>query len=275
MRHAVARALSCVLCLASTGCPREGGTSSPAAATPEAPPTTNDPQPARCGPPGQRFDGIAFVPRTVRLAAVVDVASPELDDALAALAEAADRGAPLPIDVAFATRQWSWEIPFVLRTLDDAGFEPAELLRVRTEDRLVAWMWPMRCDLAQARESVEARWGVRTRSSVNAVIGTPTETSAFAFDVVFLEGEVGALVPRTRGAALLEDLAEPGPSYGALGGDTRPTGALIEVMEPAVIRMVVRGPSLVAGTGGAQGGEGLVRVTAAGVEFGGSLAPDP
>lgn len=217
---------------------------------PEPPPgaitTDGALEPVLCGPEHLRLDDYAWAPAYSRVLASLALDDPELGAALVRLGQALDEPRhAFPIELAFGLRQWSWQVPLLRATLDEAGFRPAELAYVRTEDATVAWVFASRCDFELARTRVAAAWDVDVRRTLEAAIGSPRSGSTFAFDVVFLEGERMALVPTGQGSRFVRALHDP-RSF-----EPEPSPTLAEslaALEHGPLRLLVR-----AGPRGQQG----------------------
>jgi len=248
-----------------------------ATAPPEPTPvdtTPSEPAPpsqALCGEPGLGFEEHAWAPADASAVASIRLDDPELSASLSALGEftrGTDHGLPIPL--ALSLGQWSWQVPLLVATLHDAGFEPAELTFVASDDAAHAWVVRSTCDLDEAIERMEDAWGVQTRRSVDGVVGTappPTDdTPAFPYDVLLLPGDRLALVPAGRGLSALARFGRPAPTRGL--GVTAPqtAGRRVDVLPPAPVRLVVLGLSLVAPTEGHTPGDARgLRVDAQGV----------
>jgi hypothetical protein len=191
------------------------------------------------------MSGYDWTPDRAAVLASIDLEHPETTRAIEHLSQAAGSGdSGLPIDVAFALTQWSWQVPLVQQTLREAGYEPAELVYLRTIDGLPAWVWTSTCDLEQSLERVRDAWGVHVRRALGAVIGSvPEEPRRFAYDVVFVAGDRIALVPAGMGARLADVLGRTRSATPGLG-DAPPVRALLGSVEPAPVRAVVSGQAL-------------------------------
>lgn len=237
-----------------------------------------------CGPGDERLDRYDFIPAGARVAASVDLAARDLEPALERLTEHA-RGSQheLPIDVAFALAQWSWQLPLLRSTLDRGGLQPGELVFVQLPESLPVWFFRATCDLDELLDHVRGTWGLDVRRSVDAVVATPQAEDApgFAYDLVVLPAGRLALVPAGSASALLEALQSPSPSLGA--GPTPPSpGERLQSVDAAPIRVVVQGRGLIGGEGslGRDGSDRSLRVTAERVltdeeaQGGGTLEPE-
>ncbi len=215
------------------------------------PATTPEPPvaPASCGAPGGRFEEHAWAPPDAPAVLSVALDDPGLTDALAHLvAHTRGSGHGLPISLAFSLGQWSWQIPVVVATLRQAGFEPAELVFVADAQARHAWVWRSACDLDQAVAQIEAAWGLRSRRTVEGVVATalPTEPAApgFPYDVLMLPGERFALVPRGSASALLGLWSRPAPATSLSGAPPATAGRRLDDVAAAAIRGVFSGRAL-------------------------------
>jgi hypothetical protein len=224
--------------------------------------------PERCGPAGERLHGLDWIPTDAGLVALVDLDAPDLEESLANIAALAREEAHgLPMDVAFGLAHWDFQVPLVATTLRRAGFEPAELAVVRLGDVGTSWVFASSCDFETATQRARSSWGVRVRRTASGAIGSPEGEQAFPFDVVFLPGDRVALTPAQRGADFMRMLAMPSTSEGL-----RP-GTLLETLEPAPIRAIVRGPALTAPGTTEPPITQRLRASGSGVEIDGRLAP--
>ncbi len=230
---------------------------------PAAPPT--------CGEPDLVFDEHAWAPIDAPAVASIRLDDPESSASLSALGEftrGPDHGLPIPL--ALSLGQWSWQVPLLVTTLHDAGFEPAELTFVASDDGANAWVFRSTCDLDETIERIEDAWGVRTRRSVEGVVGTAPvgadDAPVFPYDVLLLPGDRLALVPAGRGSSALARFGRPAATGGL--GVTAPqtAGRRVDGIDPAPVRLVVLGLSLVAPTAGHTPGDArALRVDGQGV----------
>ena len=201
--------------------------------------TTTPPEPPpACGSGGERFAEYGFVPPTVRAAARLRLDDPSFDASLSALTEAArGEGHGLPIDLAFAIGQWSWQVPLVRSTLQRAGHRPSELLYLQTSTGISAWAWPSSCDLAVHTDAAKRGWSLAVKPSAYGAVARGGET--FAYDVLYYRDAFVALAPAGQAPALAQSLAAvPVGSEGPAPGDVLASAA-------APIHLLVRGRSLV------------------------------
>ncbi|MCA9653839.1 MAG: hypothetical protein H6712_19610 [Myxococcales bacterium] len=226
--------------------PDDPGPVDPPAVSPQA----EEPlEPEPCGEPGASFEAHAWIPATVPAAASIALDDPDLGAALARLAALTRSDAHgLPIPLAFSLSQWSWQVPTLVATLRQAGFQPAELVFVAGDEADHAWVWASACDLDEAERRIEAAWHLRSRRVVEGVIASPEpaedpQAPAFPYDLLMLPGERFALVPAGRAAAVLRRWDRPAPSMG-LGPAAPGAGPRIDALEPAPVRLVVQGRAL-------------------------------
>jgi len=195
----------------------------------------------------------------------------ELDLALSHLA-ALKAPHPLPIVVAATLSHLETQVDLLRPVLHRAGFDPAELLLVASTQGDLAWVWRSTCDIDIARASVERAWNVRVRRTAGGLVGSPAAPApdAFAFDVLFIPGELVALVPAGRASRVrlwLGGLEAGEPP----AGNHPPPGARLDAMQPAPVRVVMTGTGLLpseAATGARAPRQ--LRATAAGLEIDGA-----
>lgn len=221
----------------------------PTAAEPAEP--RPDARPSACEPGGAPFDDHSWAPAATPALASIALDDPALTDALRTLGEhARGPGHGLPIPLAFSLSQWSWQVPALVATLDQAGFSPTELVFVADDEGADhAWVWHSACDLEGALQAMEAAWGVRSRTVVDGVIASPEPPAdpdgvAFPYDVLVLPGDRFALVPAGRAASVRQRWDRPAPAT-ALGSRAPGPGDRLDQLEPAPVRLVVRGHALV------------------------------
>lgn len=229
-----------LLALGLTGCPGPGTTPAPTEPKP-APVAT--PTVSAC-PAAAPFETLSWIPPAAEAVTLLDLADPGLPEALAELSEGArspDR--QLPIRVAFALGQWTWQVPLLRSTLSQAGFEPAQLVHIALPDGTSVWAWSPTCDQDTLTKNLEQGWGLTLRTTpygAVAVAGrTETGEPAFPYDILAYGASAYVLVPAGRAHAVAQRLAErpSDPSTPSLGD-------LADSLEAAPIRLVVRTGSL-------------------------------
>lgn len=214
----------------------------PASTTPADPDATQS-----CGPAGLTLETWGWLPPDTTAVGRFALDDPDLSAALdAAGAYVGTPGHGLPIDIAFAMKQWSWQILGLRSLLRIAGFAPAEIAYLRFSDGVTAWVFPLQCDLDATIARMHDAWSVDVRRTLSGAIGSPPPGSSFPFDVVFLEGERLALTPRNQGPRLAEHVSRTSsPPAPALGRRPDSLAVLLEQLSPAPIRGVVRVHGLV------------------------------
>jgi len=226
---------------------------------PELAAAPSEPSPP-CGPVGLRFLHLGWAPAELSSLAVIDLEHPELAAALAAVRSFVnDPRQEIPIDVAFAISQWSWQVPGLRTTLAGIGVRPSELAYVRTPAGIAAWVVPLQCDIDQAIARMQAAWRLEIRRTLSGVVASPSTNGAFAFDVVFLEGERIALAPVGSGATILEIFHAQDP-----GEPKRSAADALGQLGPAPVRAVARNHGLLGqapdpSTPGRAGNAGVLR----------------
>jgi hypothetical protein len=207
-------------------------------APPNAPPT--DPPAtasARCGEGGEQFHDYSFVPAGVRAAVRLDLASPDLDATLVRLSETARGDAHgLPIDVAFALGQWSWQVPLVRSTLGRAGHRPGELVYLYIDRGVSVWTWPSSCDLEAQTRAAAAGWSLAVKPSAFGAVARGGES--FPYDVLYYRGAFVALAPGGKSSAVAQVMAAPVMRDAPAPGEVLGTA-------PAPIHLVLTGQALV------------------------------
>lgn len=231
--------------------------------------------PTTCGPVGEVFRDLAWVPADTRFVAWVELAHPEFDAAAAHLSKLGDdpgRVDPaLPIYAATDLNQLGFELSSLGTTLAFGGFDPAQIVKLHGPDGVPVYVWPSSCDLDLARRQLQTAYGVSMRKAVDGMVGTASDTE-FPFDVLLLRGDRAAFVPSGKAPLVLDWLAAPASP--TLAGDPAPEpGPRLRQLAPAPFRILLQGTSLVAGEGTATSGVRTLRATAAGVEIDGRLPP--
>jgi len=264
---------SVLFCLSCTAKPTAASLD-PSAAGPTG--TSNPSEPSTCGHPELTLGSHGFIPHDARLAASVRLDDEELDEALAHLA-ALESPHPLPIVVATTLSHLQTQVHLLRPVLRSAGFDPAELLLVTTKNGDQAWLWRSTCDLVVARANVETAWNVRMRETTGGPVGSPVSQTpgAFAYDVLFLPGELVALVPAGNASPFrlwLDGVTTSPPP----GDENLAPGARLEQMQPAAVGVVMTGTGLLPSDAGPRAGPTRqLRATARGLEIGGTTWRPP
>ncbi len=233
-------------------------------------PTAKEPPIESCGAEDLSFADHAWAPADAPAVASLRLDDPDLDTALAALAEHSRApGHGLPIPLALSLSQWSWQVPLLTSTLRTAGFWPAELTFVASKDAQHAWVWRSDCDLDHAIDRIQQAWSVAARRTVDGVVATPppspTDDPTFPYDVLMLSGDRMALVPAGAGSQALTRLGGRPRAMGSLGPPSSTAGARLDEISEAPIRLVLLGVALVDPAAPSASDTQLLRVTAQGV----------
>ncbi len=213
--------------LGVVGCPQP--TTRPPTTAPFSEPDPDPPAIVAC-PSDDPFTTLGWVPPSAESVALVELRSDALEGTLRQLSEGAkspDR--KLPIRLAFALGQWTWQVPLLRTTLSSAGFDPAQLVHVSLPDGDSAWAWPQSCDLPTLTDNLARAWGLSLRSTpYGAVAVAPPNTTdggvAFAYDFIAYGASAYLIVPAGRAQAVASRLAErptdpSAPSLGQLAAE--------------------------------------------------------
>lgn len=227
----------CIVALLGVpGCPQP--TTTPSASPPE--PDTKPAAVVAC-PADAPFSTLGWVPASAESVAAVELRSGALEATLRQLSEGAkspDR--KLPIRLAFALGQWTWQVPLLRTTLSSAGFDPAQLVHVSLPDGASAWAWPQSCDLPTLTENLAHAWGLNLRSTpygavAVAPVSAANEGVAFAYDFIAYGASAYLLVPAGRAQAVASRLAERSSDPGAPS-----LGQTLADLDEAPVRLVAR-----------------------------------
>jgi hypothetical protein len=231
--------------------------------------TTQTRAPATCFDQALALSTYSFIPPDARLAASVRLDHPDLDRALSHLA-ALKAPHPLPIVVATTLSHLQTQVDLLRPLLARAGFDPTELLLLATRDGDMAWVWRTTCDLEIARKSVEQAWNVQVRQTAGALVGSPRAGDDFAFDVIFLPGELVVLAPAGKASRVRLWLDGPDTGQPPVGKKHTPGTRLDKVLSAAV-RAVMTGTGLLPSevAAGASAPKEL-RATSSGLEIDGT-----
>lgn len=215
--------------LLAVGCPK------PAATGPSPPvdaPTLDPSSPAIVACPAEDpFVAFGWVPPAAEAVTLVELDAPGLADALTQLAEGAkDPQRQLPIRVAFALGQWTWQLPLLRTTLAQAGFAPTQLVHVSLPGGASAWAWPQSCDLPTITDNLSQGWGLSLRPTPYGAIALSPQTEdgalAFAYDFIAYGASAYLLVPAGSAHAVAQRLAERPTDPARLGLGEQAAGLL-------------------------------------------------
>lgn len=217
----------------------------------------------------------AVSPVDARLLVALDLDAEALGEALDRVeAWAGDAVSGAPMVAGLALSQLGFQLGLVRASLDEIGVRPSGVLVLQAPGGELVWIVHLRCDLDGLRGLVEARWRLRTRTTVGGMIAEAPADGPFAHDVLVLADDRLALAPRGRGAAVLRWLIGAGPvrSLGAAPASAAVPGEVLAALPAAPVRALVAG----------EGGGGLVipgsgwwmlRADGRGLTIGDSLAP--
>lgn len=189
-----------------------------------------------------------WIPRDVQLAAVLDLADPDLDAAAARLARSVASIEGLPIVVSLGLGQLDLQLTILRNHFKSAGLAPREVVLLHEPGGAVAWVFRARCDLGALQAAIQRAWGLRSRTSAAGPIAEPAPGGPpFPHDAVFLADDRVMLTPAGRGGALrrwLEGQGEPSLAPERRGESP---GDLLAALAPAPVRVVLAGRGLLAG----------------------------
>lgn len=191
---------------------------------------------------------LEWIPRDVRLAAVLDLADPGVDAAAAELARAVATTPGLPIVAGLGLAQLDLQLRILRGQLAAAGLAPRELVLLHGPDGAVVWVLRARCDLGALQAALARAWGVRSRATAAGPIAEPPPGGGFPHDVVFLADDRLALAPAGAGGRLRRWLEGqvPTPELAPVRRVETPAETLAG-LTPAPIRVVLAGRGLLAG----------------------------
>jgi len=211
-----------------------------------------------CGPRDEIFSDLRWIPVDARLVSRIRLRAAGLATAQENLAEfASASGAqrtsefPIPVFASLEYRQLALTLPLLRTSLADAGYYPAELIRVIGPGGIRAWAWAGSCDLDRVKDRIFAAWDMDLRTIPEGSVGTSLG-SGFPFDLLLLSGSRSLFVPPGTAAATSRWLATA--SDMSKGGQPS-LGALIDEIAPEPIVSALRGHSLLQGASAAAGDE--------------------
>lgn len=251
------RCLALALVLAACGPPPQ----QPAAAGPGAPSVSSDtaqktgpqePDPSNlsdttCPEVHDDLGGLDWIPRDVRLAAVLDLDAPGLEGAAGELARAATTTPGLPIVAGLGLGQLDIQLRIVRAQLGAAGLTPRELALLHAADGTVVWVFRVRCDLDVLKAALARAFHVRVRATAAGPLAEPAPGSAFPHDIIFLADDRLALAPAGAGGRVRRWIEGPGlvPELDPPGREETPAHTLAGLDAP--IRVVLAGRGLLVG----------------------------
>ena len=235
--------LAALWALLAVGCPKPATTPSTSPDTAETPSPAPETSVVECPAP-EPFASLRWVPPRAEAATVIALDDPGLPEALALLQQGVrSPERQLPIRVAFALGQWTWQVPLLRTTLERAGFSPAQLVHVALPDGTSAWAWPPSCDLETLRANLERGWSLTLRTTpygaTAAASRTPEGDLAFPYDFVAYGASAYLLVPAGKASAITQQLAERSPEPGASNLGEQAVG-----LQPAPLRAAIRNTAL-------------------------------
>lgn len=233
----MSRARALLLGALMTACPAGGTTTPPDTTGDTATDAHTDGLPTpRCDRAPASFDPAASLPHDATMAAVLSLDDDTLPAALERLATHAKGGSSrLPVAVAFALAQWSWQVPLVRAHLEDLGFGGAEL-HAFVLGGVPAWALPRGCTLEESLERLQRDDRFTVKDTGGEVIATAVDPGRSAYDVLS-RGDVVVLCPHGKVRTLLAAWRPPAP------GDTLetvPPVVAVHALAPAPARVVVR-----------------------------------
>jgi hypothetical protein len=190
---------------------------------------------------------LTWIPRDVRLAAILDLADPGVDASSVELARTVATTPGLPIVAGLGLGQLDIQLQLLRRQLTSAGLTPRELVLLHGPDGAVVWVLRVRCDLGVLQATLARAWHVQSRATATGPVAEPAPGAGFPHDIVFLADDRLALAPAGTGGKLRRWLEVPvqvpalGPSRPA-----EPPGEILAALDPAPIRVVLAGRGLLA-----------------------------
>ncbi len=212
------------------------------AAKPSAAPVAHEPAatPAVCGDEHTRVAATSL-PSAPLLLARIELADPERDAALDRLSSyARGDGHDLPLPVAFAMAQWSWEVAVVRDTFARLGFVAGELIVARFDHGSAIWSLPLGCAMTEALDHLRRAQAWRIDDAGDAILAAPPASASIPFEVVVADGLI-TLAPAGQGRTALAAMRRD-PPMSELSMPER-----LAELEAAPIRVIVRGTALLGG----------------------------
>lgn len=189
---------------------------------------------------------LGWIPRDVKLAALIDLDAPAIGDAAARLARAVADAPGLPILVALGLSQLDVQLEILRAQLGAAGLAPRELALLHDPTGAVLWVLRARCDLGALQAALTRAWGLRSRMTASGPVAEPAPGASFPYDAVFLDDDRVALVPAGHAGRVRRWLATP-PEPGLGATPVEGPGERLAALSAAPIRVVILGRSLLAG----------------------------
>ncbi len=229
-----------LLALGLTACP--GPHTKPAPSEP-APAAETKPRLFAC-PPATPFETLSWIPPSAEAVTLIDLTDDALPEALASLAQGVKTPQrQLPIRLAFALGQWTWQVPLLRSSLAQAGFEPQQLVHIALPEGTSAWAWSPSCEQDTLTANLQQAWnlslGATPYGAVAIAERTETGAPAFPYDFLAYGASAYVLVPAGRAHAVAQRLAERSTDPSDPG-----LGAAVDALEAAPVRLVVRTGSL-------------------------------
>lgn len=190
---------------------------------------------------------LQWLPADLRLAAVLDLESPDLPAAIVRLQDGVRAGHGLPVVASLGLGQLGLQLDILRPQLQKAGLSPRELALLHDREGAVVWVLRARCDLEALQARLAAAWQLQVRTVTGGSVAEGrrdgVDATRFAFDVAFLPEDRLALTPPGSASALRRWLSGP-PAAPLAGQAAPPPGDVLSEIPAAPIRGVLNGRSL-------------------------------